>query len=55
MYVIEGGYLDQGGLDSMMDMLVCFLGARIFLIITRLSYSFFPKFNKMLLPKLQNE
>lgn len=55
IYIIEGGYLDLGGLDSMMDMFVCFIGALIFLIITRLSYSFFPKFNKMLLPKLQNE
>ena len=52
---LKKGYLDLGGLDSMMDMLVCFLGALIFLVITRLSYSFFPKFNKMLLPKLQNE
>ena len=52
MYVIEGGYLDLGGLDSMMDILVCFLGALIFLIITRLCYSLFPKFNKILLPKL---
>ncbi len=52
MYVIEGGYLDLGGLDSMMDMPICFLGALIFLIITRLSHSFFPKFNKMLIPKL---
>lgn len=55
VYVIEGGYLDLGGLDSMMDMLVCFVGAILFLILTRLSYSFFPKFNKLLLPRLMNE
>ena len=29
-YVIEGGYLDLGGLDTLVDMLVCFLGAVAF-------------------------
>lgn len=55
VYIINGGYLDLGGLDSMMDMFVCLVGSVIFLILTRLSYSFFPKFNKLLLPKLKNE
>lgn len=49
IYEIEG-YLDLGSIDTVVDLLVCTLGAVLLYIISEISYKYCPKINKILLP-----
>jgi len=46
------GYLDIGLIDSMTDMVVCFLGVIVFLLVTIVGRFKFKRINDILLPKL---
>lgn len=46
------GYLDIGLVDTMNDMLICFFGSLLFIVVTILSKLKFKKINELLLPKV---
>ena len=46
------GYLDIGLIDSMNDMLICFFGALVFIVVTILSKLTFKRINDLILPKV---
>ena len=50
-YVIEGGYLDIGIIDTVMDMIICTVGALVFAIIAVISHNKLPIINKSLIPE----
>lgn len=51
-YVIEGGYLELGLIDTIEDMAVCFAGAVVFLIVEGVDGSLGGKFAKYLIPEV---
>lgn len=50
-YIIDG-YLDIGLIDTMSDMIICFVGACAFFAVSSLSYIAFPRFNELLIPRV---
>lgn len=50
-YTING-YLDLGLIDTLTDMIVCTVGAIIFMFISLISFLKFPKVNEMLIPQI---
>lgn len=52
-YIIEG-YLDIGLIDTLSDMIICFIGAVAFFVIAAVSYRKFPRINELLIPKIIN-
>lgn len=53
-YVIDG-YLDLGLIDTITDMIICTIGATIFIITAIISYFKYPKINETLIPKVINK
>ena len=49
-YVIEGGYLDIGIIDTIMDMIICTVGSLVFMLIATISYIKIPAINAALIP-----
>lgn len=50
-YIING-YLDLGLIDTLADMMICTIGAILFMGISVISFFKFPKVNKMLIPQI---
>ncbi len=50
-YVIEGGYLDIGIIDTVMDMIICTIGAVAFAVVAVISHNKLPVINKSLIPE----
>lgn len=48
---VLNGYLDIGLLDTLHDMIVCTVGAVVFVVVVTLSKRFFPKCNEVLIPQ----
>lgn len=51
--LILNGYLDIGLFDSLYDMIVCLLGALLFILTTSFGHFKFKRFNEIVLPKLK--
>lgn len=51
-YIIEGGYLELGLIDTIVDMAVCFAGAMLFLVVEGIDGSFGGKLAKFLIPEV---
>ena len=49
---IEGGYLELGLIDTIVDMAVCFAGAMLFLVAEGIDGSFGGRFAKYIIPEV---
>ena len=54
VYTING-YLDLGLIDTMVDMIICTIGAGVFGVIATFSRKKAPKINELLIPKNEND
>ena len=50
-YVIEGGYLDIGLFDTLADMIICTVGAIVFVLLAVIGRVKLPALNRLMIPE----
>lgn len=51
VYIIEGGYLDIGLIDTVSDMIICTVGAALFALVSALTARKHPAVNRLFIPE----